>query len=108
MGLSDYRHVENTMRRVFDQLQAAQLLMARGQSGPELRRTLRAGTAAFAQLVHSLESLPLDNHTLVHLFMQTLKERLDGVVDLADAVRLDRDSTIRLPEPRGRHPAASE
>jgi hypothetical protein len=105
MGLSDYRQVEYTMRRVFDQLQAAQLLMARGQSGPELRRTLRAGTAAFDQLVHSLESLPLDHHTLVHMFMQNLRERLDGAVDLADAVRLDRDSTIRLPTPGHRHPA---
>lgn len=102
MALSDYRRVEKLLRNSIDQLSTAQLYLGRGRPPSELKELLREGSKAFDELVATIEHLPLDAHTLVHLFVQVLRERLDGIVDLADAARQDGDSVIRIPRPDDR------
>jgi hypothetical protein len=97
MGLSDYRNVEQLLRRALDQMDVAQHLLAKDRHHPELRKALRDATTAFDELSYVLDHVPLDAHTLVHLFVQVTRDRVDGLVDMADAVRADGDSVIRLP-----------
>ena len=96
MALSDYRRVEKLMRNSIDQLVTAQLYLGRGRPPSELRALLREGSKSFDELVETIEHLPLDAHTLVHLFVNVLRERLDGIVDMTDAAREEGDSVIRI------------
>ena len=97
MGLSDYRNVERLLRRALDQMDVAQLLLAGESKNPALKQALRDANTAFDELVHVLDHVPLDAHTLVHLFVQVTRDRVNGLVDMADAVRAEGDSVIRLP-----------
>jgi hypothetical protein len=96
MALSDYRRVEKLMRNSIDQLITAQLYLGRGRPQSELRALLREGSKSFDELVETIEHLPLDAHTLVHLFVNVLRERLNGIVDITDAAREEGDSVIRM------------
>ena len=102
MALSDYRRVEKLLRNSIDQLITAQLYLGRGRPPSELKSLLREGSKAFDELVETIDHLPLDAHTLVHLFVQVLRERLDGTMDIADAAREEGDSVIRIPRSRDR------
>ena len=102
MALSDYRRVEKLMRNSIDQLITAQLYLGRGRPPSELKALLREGSKAFYELVETIEHLPLDAHTLVHLFVKVLRERLDGIVDITDAAREEGDSVIRTAQSRDR------
>src|SRR6185436_6222136 len=97
MALSDYRRVEKLLRNSIDQLITAQLYLGRGRPSSELKVLLRDGSKAFDELVETVNHLPLDAPTLVHLFLKVLRERLDGIVDIADAARAEGDSVIRIP-----------
>ena len=102
MALSDYRRVEKLMRNSIDQLITAQLYLGRGRPPSELKALLREGSKAFDELVETIEHLLLDAHTLVHLFVKVLRERLDGIVDITDAAREEGDSVIRTAQSRDR------
>jgi hypothetical protein len=102
MALSDYRRVEGLLRNSIDQLITAQLYIGRERPASELKAMLREGGKAFDELVDAIEHLPLDAHTLVHLFVKVLRERLDATTDLADAARAEGDSVIRIPRSRDR------
>lgn len=98
MALSDYRRVEKLLRDSIDQLITAQLYLGRGRPPSELKALLRDGSKSFDELVETIEHLPLDAHTLVHLFVNVLRERLEGIVDITDAAREEGDSVIRIPQ----------
>lgn len=102
MALSDYRRVEKLLRDSIDQLITAQLYLGRGRPPSELKTLLREGSKSFDELVETIEHLPLDAHTLVHLFVNVLRERLDGIVDITDAAREEGDSVIRIEQPSDR------
>ena len=102
MALSDYRRVEGLLRNSLDQLVTAQLYLGRERPAAELKAMLRESGKAFDELVDAIERLPLDAHTLVHLFIKVLRERLDATTELADAARAEGDSVIRIPRPRDR------
>ena len=98
MGLSDYRDIERLLRRSHDQLGVAQVLLARDERGAQLKTALRNATAAFDELVEVIDHAPLDSHTLVHVFVQATRDRINSLVDMADEVRSEGDSRIRLPQ----------
>ena len=98
MGLSDYRNVERLLRCAHDQLGVAQVLLARDERGAQLKTALRNATAAFDELVDVIDHAPLDSHTLVHLFVQATRDRVNSLIDMADEVRSEGDSRIRLPQ----------
>jgi len=102
MPLSDYRRVEKLLRNSVDQLITAQLYLGRGRPPSELKPLLREGSKSFDEMVETIEHLPLDAHTLVHLFVNVLRERLDGIVDITDAAREEGDSVIRISRSRDR------
>jgi hypothetical protein len=102
MALSDYRRVEKLLRDSIDQMITAQLYLGRGRPPSELKALLREGSKSFDELVETIDHLPLDAHTLVHLFVNVLRERLDGIVDITDAAREEGDSVIRSAPVRDR------
>ncbi|HXU51211.1 MAG TPA: hypothetical protein VN789_04155 [Casimicrobiaceae bacterium] len=102
MNTPDYATIEALIRQILDQLRAAHMLLARGESGAPLRIALRDAIDAHARLTERMNGDALDAHAAGHIFAVVLGERIEGVADLANELRLPSEP----PHPRGSAAAA--
>ena len=102
MHSPDYATIEALIRQILDQIRAAHMMLARGESGAPLRVALRDAIHAHEELTERMNADALDAHAAGHIFAVVLGERIGGVADLANELRAPDDP----PHPRA-SPAAA-